>query len=218
VVRAAAASALGRIGSRSSLPPLHGVAAHDRVPVVAREARAAIQDIEQQANSADADPDPSKKHGKPRYGLMLGEMRNQSGYPAPELASVLEHALERNLDVLPRAAVFSHTATSEAGAAQADGLIVFRLDANVTSLSAATVDDQVSVHCEVSLLIMDQPTGGLRTLLKGSARGVEVRVGARSVQELSIARRVVDAAVASALRNADAVIADAASEQQALPR
>jgi hypothetical protein len=114
--------------------------------------------------------------------------------------------------------VFSHTATSEAGAAQADGLIVFRLDANVTSLSAATVDDQVSVHCEVSLLIMDQPTGGLRTLLKGSARGVEVRVGARSVQELSIARRVVDAAVASALRNADAVIADAASEQQALPR
>jgi hypothetical protein len=211
LVRAAAASGLGRLGSRASLDPLNHVAAHDRVPLVAREARAAVKSIEAQPRSADqADPSDAKPN-KPRYGLVLGEMRNQSSFQAPELIDMLGRSVESGAGGLASAALF---AASSGGPTEASGgLSVFRLDANVTSLVTATRDGQLSVHCEVSLLVMDQPTGALRTLLKGAARGVEVLAGEPEAQQLSVARRVIDGAVRSALRNADAAIVDAARPQ-----
>jgi hypothetical protein len=54
--------------------------------------------------------------------------------------------------------------------------------------------------------------------LKGAARGVEVLAGEPEAQKLSVARRVIDGAVRSALRNADAAIADAARPQVASRR
>jgi hypothetical protein len=209
-VRAAAASALGRIGSRSSIPPLHGVASRDPVQGVAREARAAIAAIQHQPDRAADAASEASKDAKPRYGLVLGEMRNRSRYFAPGLIDMLGHAVERNLGGLPGAAVFGAAATGDAEAAQQRGLALFRLDGSLMSLSAARTDGQLSVHCEVTLLLMDKPTGALRTLLKGAATGVEIPVGVPAVQELSVARRVVDAAVRSALRNADYTIGEAA--------
>ncbi|HEY2732640.1 MAG TPA: HEAT repeat domain-containing protein [Polyangiales bacterium] len=204
IVRAAAASGLGRLGSRRSIDPLHQVAAHDRVPTVAREAKAAIEQIERQpGNERDAVP------SKPRYGLMLGEMRNESSYRAPQLSSWLGRSIERNLVRLPSAALI-HATRDEVDRAAARGLSTFRLDGAVMSLLTAERDGQLSMRCEVSLLVLDQPTGALRTLLKGSARGVEISAGERAAQELSIADRVIDGAVRSALRNADQAIADAA--------
>jgi hypothetical protein len=216
-VRAAAAGGLGRMGSRSSLPPLHDVARHDRVQGVAREARAAIVAIETQPGNPGVDSSASKevKH----YTLVLGEMRNQSNYAAPQLIEMLGRAVERNLAGLPSAQVMARTEPVEPpkqpaapAAAKSRPLSVFRLDGTVTSLVARMIDGQLSVHCEVSLLVMDQPTGSLRTLLRGAARGVEIPAGERALQELSVASRVVDAAVRSALRNADSVIAQAARE------
>jgi len=209
-VRAAAASALGRIGSRASLPPLHGVATHDRVKGVAREAREAIDTIQHQVDpAANAEPE-AYKDAKPRYGLLLGEMRNRSRYAAPDLVDILGQSVERNLAGLPGAAVFGAAAVSDALAAQEHGLAVFRVDGSLLSLSAARSAGQLSMHCEVALLLMDKPSGALRTLLRGAANGVEVPAGVPAVQELIVARRVVDAAVRSALHNADAAIAQAA--------
>jgi HEAT repeats len=206
LVRAAAASGLGKLGSRASIDPLNQVAAHDRVSVVAREARAAVDSIQRQPDTHDGEKSGASKTSKPRYGLVLGEMRNQSSYIAAELPDMLGRSVQRNLVGLSGAAVFDAGAdrTSEGER----GLTMFRLDGSVTSLSAALRDGQLFVHCEVSLLVVDQPTGALRTLLKGAARGVEISAGARSVQELNVARRVVDAAVRSALHNADKAISN----------
>lgn len=208
-VRAAAASALGRIGSRSSLPPLHGVVSHDRVRDVVQEARVAIDTIEHQPDpEAEAAARSAKE--KPRYGLILGEMRNRSRFNAASLPEILGHAIARNLGGLPGAAVFESEAQNAVAAAQEQGLTLFRLDGSVTKLSTSRTERQLSMHCEVALLLMDRPTGALRTLLKGAATGVEVPFGVPADQELSVARRVVDAAVRSALRNADPTIAEAA--------
>src|SRR5262249_28746213 len=153
--RAAAANALGRIGSRESLGPLENVT-HDRVRTVALSAREAIQTIETASQPEPSQPVPA---AKARFGWLLGEMRNQSALPAPQLIAALSASLERNLPGMSGAAVFSAARASEAEDAQGHGLSVYRLDGSVTRLSAELQDGQLSVHCEVSLLVMDRPTG-----------------------------------------------------------
>jgi HEAT repeats len=206
-VRAAAACALGRLGSRSSIAPLNGVADHDRVPIVATEARAAIRSIQGQRTAAEvaADTAPGQPP-KARFGLVLGEMRNQSDYNVPDVSEALGSSVERNLNGLPAVRVFARVNADQAVAAQAGGLSIFRVEAAVTSLSTGIRDGQVRVHCEVSLLVLDDSSGCLRTLLKGSARAVEIPAGPPDQQQREIARRVVDAAVRSALRNADSAL------------
>jgi hypothetical protein len=210
VVRAAAASALGRLGSRSSLPPLQGVASHDRVPSVATEARAAIRTIEVSTVSSAAAAASEHEASKKRFGLLMGQMRNQSDYRSVELNETLGAAVEKNVGGLPGVAVFGRTQLPAAEGAQQAGLTVFRLDGAVTSLSVELHEGQLLMHCEVSLLVMDQPNGSLRTLLRGAARAAEIATATPELQQPEIARRVVDAAVRSALRHADGAILDAA--------
>jgi hypothetical protein len=200
-VRAAAANALGRIGALESLPPLRDVA-RDRVPRVATEARDAIHNIELKAPA----PEPQLSAASiraARLGFQLGEMRNQSAYREGSLAQALGAAIERRLRSVPGVLLFGAEQLADLQAAQRRGVSVFRLDGAVTSLSTITVDGQLTVHCEVALLVMDRPTGSLRTLFKGAARSVELPYGEPAQQKLELAQRVVAAAVRSALRNAE---------------
>jgi hypothetical protein len=202
-VRAAAANALGRIGSTESLPPLREVT-HDRVREVATTAQNAIQTIQTHAPSdSPVRPEPVATV-KPRFGLMLGNMVNQSAFVRPEVSQALGVALQRQLRGVPGVVVFE----SDLQAAAGSGLTVFRLDGAVTNLSSVTTEDgHLSMHCEVALLVVDRPTGSLRTLFKGAARAVEVPKGDLDEQRLDIAQRVVAGAVRSALRNADSALA-----------
>jgi hypothetical protein len=201
-VRAAAANALGRIGSTESLPPLREVT-HDRVREVATTAQHAIHTIQTHAASEQG-VQPVPVASKPRFGLMLGNMVNQSAFVRPEVSQALGSALQRQLRVVPGVVVFD----SELQAAAGSGLTVFRLDGAVTTLSSNTTEDgHLAMHCEVALLVVDRPTGSLRTLFKGAARAVEVPKGDLDEQRLDIAQRVVAGAVRSALRNADSALA-----------
>lgn len=205
-VRAAAANALGRIGSAHSLPPLREVT-RDRVRAVATTARQAIQTIQTHAAS-DLPVRSEAGATKPRFGLMLGNMVNQSKFVRPEVSHALGVALQRQLRGVPGVVVFEPERESELKAAAGSGLTVFRLDGAVTNLSAhTTADGHLSMHCEVALLVVDRPTGSLRTLFKGAARTVEVPKGDLDEQRLDIAQRVVAGAVRSALRNADSALA-----------
>jgi hypothetical protein len=209
-VRAAAASALGRIGSSESLPPLRG-AAHDHVKVVATSAQEAIQTIEVHtpAESTDLQAATGKAGvtAKPRFGLMLGELHNQSAYVHPGVNAALGSALQRQLPRVPGVAFFAPEAAEQLQAAVGSGLTIFRLDGAVTALSTVVTDGQLAVHCEVALLVVDRPTGSLRSLFKGAARAVEIPSGNAENQQLGLAQRVVAAAVRSALRNADSALA-----------
>lgn len=209
-VRAAAASALGRIGSAESLPPLRG-ASRDRVREVASTAQHAIHTIEEThtphtPTDVFALEHQNIENSKPRFGLMLGEMVNQSKYVHPEVSHALGLAVQRQLLGVPGVVVMDAASSEQQ---QADsGLAVFRLDGAVTTLSTVTTEDgHLSVHCEVALLVVDRPTGSLRTLFKGAARAVEIPKGDLNQQKLDIAQRVVAGAVRSALRNADSALA-----------
>lgn len=210
-VRAAAANALGRIGSTESLPPLQG-AAQDRVRTVAVTAKQAIQTIETRASrdlATDA-TDVAYAQGEsvaPRFGLMLGAMLNQSAYVRPEVNDALGAAVQRQLSRVPGVVVFDAEQTEQLQDALGKGLTVFRLDASVTALSTVMAEGRLSVHCEVALLVIDRPTGSLRSLIKGAARAVEIANGDPDQQQLGVARRVVAGAVRSALRNADSTLA-----------
>jgi HEAT repeat protein len=204
VVRAAAANALGRIGAPESIAPLEGVT-KDPVRTVAASAREAIQTIKSSAAQPDAQPVQPLKS---RFGLLLGEMRNQTPFKLPQLTQTLRTSLEHILVALRTVAVFLPARSDAAASAQAHGLPVYRLDGSVTQLTAAMKDGQVAVHCEVTLLVMDRPTGSLRTLLRGAARALEVPIPELERQKREIAQRVVAGAVRSALRNADVAIAD----------
>ena len=205
-VRAAAATALGRIGSPESLPPLRGVA-RDRVQRVASEARDAIHSIELHAPEPQLSAADAQRAA--RLGFLLGEMRNRSAFAEGPLTDALGAAIARRLRVVPGVLLFGAEQQAEVHAAQRRGLAVFRLDGAVTSLSAATLDGQLSMHCEVALLVMDRPTGSLRTLFKGAARSVELPLARPTCQRVGLAQRVVAAAVRSALRNAETSLASA---------
>jgi hypothetical protein len=201
-VRAAAANALGRIGSTQSLPPLREVT-RDRVREVATTAKDAINTIQAHTPS-DGQVTEQPASSKPRFGLMLGNIVNQSRFVRPEVAQALGVALQRQLRGVPGVVVFETDLQAAAGS----GLTVFRLDGAITNLSAVTTEDgHLSLHCEVALLVVDRPTGSLRTLFKGAARAVEVPKGNLDEQRLDIAQRVVAGAVRSALRNADSALA-----------
>jgi hypothetical protein len=203
-VRAAAANALGRIGATESLPPLRG-AARDHEKVVASSAQQAIHVIQAHTTGADGEA-PGKL--KPRFGLMLGELHNQTPYTHPAVSAALGNALQRHLQHVPGVVVFVPEQTEQLQAAVGSGLTVFRLDGAVTALSTVvTGEGQLAVHCEVALLVVDRPTGSLRSLFKGAAHAVEIPNGDPDDQQLDIAQRVVAAAVRSALRNADSALA-----------
>jgi hypothetical protein len=200
-VRAAAANALGRIGSAESLPPLRDVA-RDRVPRVATEVRDAIHNIELKKPLSEPQLSAASIRAA-RLGFLLGEMRNQSSFPESSLTTALGVAIERQLRAVPGVLLFAAEQQADVHAAMQRGVSVFRLDAAVTRLSTVTLDGQLTMHGEVALLVMDRPTGSLRTLFKGAARSVELPFGKPAQQKVDLAQRVVAAAVRSALRNAE---------------
>lgn len=207
VVREAAANALGRIGSRASIVPLE-TATRDRVRDVAVSARAAIKEIEVHSSADDA----PVEQGKPRFGLILGEMHDPSPFRA---SNKLGSSLQQNLQRLHGVQVFGSSEAERARDAEAHGLDVYRVDGAVTTLEASVMDGLITVHGEVTLLVMDPRAAALRTLLRGSAHGVEVPVGDVEQQKRGIAQRVVEGAVRSALRNAESAIEDTAQRAHA---
>ena len=68
---------------------------------------------------------------------------------------------------------------------------------------------QLSVRCEISLLLLDEPARNLRSVLKGAATGVEPPLdpsASAAAQERRLTRRALDGAVKSALADAWATL------------
>jgi HEAT repeats len=218
VVRAAAASALGRIGAPRSLTPLRA-ATKDRESTVVEQAQAAIAAIEREHPTraakgpaqAPAAPEALKVIERARYAIVVGKMSNESDFPSAELARVLGTTLQRELSTLRTVAVLTEQDTALIEAAAQRNVPVLRIDGNVRQVQRELVEEQVSVHCEISLLVMDQRDRNLRTVLKGGATGIEPSMGALPVIEKRLARKAVEGAVHSALRNASSAIENAAA-------
>ena len=234
VVRASAATALGRIGASRSVPALRA-AARDRSGAVVAQARTAIRLIESKAAVARTPPMvrrigttfttvaaysrfsaiPSSENiawQRVRYAVVIGEMRNQSGFQGSDLSDYLGRKIEAGLRRYRRLAVLRpENITSEVRERLRRRKVPqFRVEGNLKKVSKAFSVGKRAMRAEVSLLLYDEPQRNLRSMLKGAATGMELPRGPRSSQERRLARQALDGAVHAALQNAWRAIEGAA--------
>jgi hypothetical protein len=232
-VRAASATALGRLGDPAALGPLRG-ALSDQEPVVRNEAQRAIRRIQSQIPSRGAagptapprrrgtrvDPYPSIAVMPPasaiswpniRYVVVIGTMENRSNFRDDTLSSLLQNEVSRNLLVLRGVAVLraGHEPPDAAREIARRRLPKLRLEGSLNRVERRAQRSQVSVRCEVSLMLMDEPGRNLRSVLNGAATGSQPQRGQRSDQERRLAQQALTGAVRSAMSGAAQAISSA---------
>jgi hypothetical protein len=231
-VRAAAATALGQLRDRSAIGPLRALS-HDSARVVRSEAERAIRRI--RAGSRPVRPSaPARALTRTasggvlpaiavvprardiywptvRYVVVLGNMENRSNFHDAGLDALLEREVTRNLIVLRGVAVLPGDrvpATAEREIARRR-LPELRLEGSLNRVDRRAQPRQISVRCEVSLMLMDEPGRNLRGVLNGAATGSQPRRGHREEQERQLAEQALTGAVHSAMSGAARAIASA---------
>ena len=227
-VRAAAANALGRLGDPMALTSLRALMS-DRERAVRSEAEAAIRRVEA-ANPGLSTANAHAAGGRldrlptiavipraqtivwPRiqYVVVVGSMENRSSFAEPSLGGHLAQEVDRNLMILRGVAVIHGaippTAEREI---QRRRLPKLRLEGSLINVTRRTQRRQLSVRCEVSLMLMDDPGRNLRASLTGAATGNAPRRGQQAAQERELARRALTGAVRSAMSGAAQAISSA---------
>jgi len=194
-VRLAAATALGQLKSADALPALRA-SSKDPVPLVAKHARESIAIIERAQPRTAGD---AKNAGKSAYGLFIGELRDHTPSANPGQLAVLSDSLVFELGELAGAEVV-------APAAAPDDIPMFRIDGSVLELSRREVDQKLSAHASVALLLTDESDQTLRIVFKGSATAIEDTDPHVANQPERVTRMALRRAVRAALRNASQAI------------
>lgn len=144
-----------------------------------------------------------------RYVVVLGTMANRSGYAHAPLANVLRSEVVRSLVGVRGVGVLGGAPSStEEQEITRRHIRRFRLDGSISTVRPQPGRD-VSVRCEVSLMLLDDPGANLRAALNGAATGTEpARAGtARPQQERALAERALQGAVRTAMNGASRAIA-----------
>jgi len=226
-VRAAAATALGRLGEPSTLPALRR-ALRDSSAAVRLQVERAVRSVEEAQHTAVAGaagrpaplaPAAGLAAAAPaaaanevnwrdaRYAVTLGDMHNRSGFAGDALAQKLRTEVERNLRMLRGVAVLSGPdARAEREIAQRR-LPRLRFEGSLAKVERRTQGSALSVRCEVSLMLLDEPGRNMRGALNGAATGSDAPRGARPEQERRLAEQALEGAVRGAMRQAPAALA-----------
>jgi hypothetical protein len=229
-VRAASATALGNLGDPAALTPLRGLL-HDSASVVRNEAQRAIQRIGPTpaqprgprrtltyTRSGDVLPAISMAPRERdiywptvRYVVLLGTMQNRSTFHHDGLDQLLVREVTRALIVLRGVAVLpaDQVPPSAEREIQRRRLPKLRLEGSLNRVDRRAQSRQISVRCEVSLMLMDEPGRNLRSVLNGAATGSQPRRGLRDQQERQLAEQALSGAVHSAMSGAARAIASA---------
>lgn len=222
-VRAAAATALGRLAQRRSLPALQR-AVRDPSAAVRMQAERAMRAIDQ----GPPPPAPSPTTGGPyptsgaypvisvipsesdvawtraRFAILLGNMENRSGYQGTAMSSLMRTEVMRHLRLVRGARVFERTIdASSQREIQRRRLPRLRLEGNLVRVQREARSNDLSVRCEVSLMLLDDPDRVMRGMLQGAATGTEQRSQSARDQERRLAEQALAGAVRSAMSNAD---------------
>jgi hypothetical protein len=140
--------------------------------------------------------------------VVLGTMANRSGYTHAPLASVLRGEVVRSLASVRGVGILGGAPSSTEEQEIARRRIRrYRLDGTISTVRPQPGRD-VSVRCEVSLMLLDDPGANIRAALNGAATGTEpARVGtARPQQERALAERALQGAVRTAMNGASRAI------------
>ncbi|MFN7700060.1 MAG: HEAT repeat domain-containing protein [Deltaproteobacteria bacterium] len=226
-VRAAAAEGLARIGGPTQLGALRALS-RDPERQVRDAASRAVTAIEGRVRAAATPSAPAPASGTPlppsppvavgvppvqwaatRYVVVLGSMVNRSGYAHAPLAGVLRSEVVRALSGVRGVGVLGGAPSpAEEAEISRRRITRFRLDGSIRTVRPQPGRD-VSVRCEVSLMLLDDPGANLRAALNGAATGTEPpRAGTeRPQQERALAERALEGAVRTAMNGASRAIA-----------
>jgi hypothetical protein len=228
-VRTAAASALAQNGNRRSVSALRN-AAGDREPAVAAAAKTALQSIAARSNgdrateSAAADgafaQSVMTRLRRAQHVVVLGEMHDRTPSRSRELSELLGEQVGAALTKVDRVAVLrAHELTTEAREEIAKKkLAVLKLEGNLQSVQPVLSASERRVRCEVSVLLLDEGTGALRSMMRGAASAVAQRSGSSVTQEKELARKALRSAVQTAMSTAQEAIRRAEKANEGTPQ
>lgn len=229
-VRAAAATGLGRLQDPRALSALRARLS-DREAAVRAEAAQAIRRIEAANGGHPGSATASRRRGRERlpsiavvprardivwprvnYVVVLGSMENRSRFRDDTLGDLLASEVSRNLLVLRGVATFhdGQIPPEAEREIQRRHLPKLRLEGSLNRVEPRIQSRQLTVRCEVSLMLMDDPGRNMRSILNGAATGASPRSGARATQEHNLARQALSGAVRSAMQGAAHAISSAA--------
>jgi hypothetical protein len=221
-VRAAVAGALGSTGSMTALPALRRRVENESSASVRMQASRSIRLIEARVQASEAAPrvvtsaasggmypvinvvptEGTENWSRVRYLVFLGEMDNRSGYQGRVFAQQLRNEVANNLGQVSGVTVIESEDELSALAQRVlrrRQVPKLRVDGAVTKLDRAAQRRDVSIRCEVKLMLLDQPDLVMRGMLSGAATGIGP---GRSGEERRLAERVLASAVRSATSNA----------------
>lgn len=230
-VRAAAATGLGRLGDRSALSHLRG-ALSDRESIVRTEAQRAIRRIEE-ANRGTPEPAAPASRGRDpyptisvvpreqeiywpriRYVVIVGEMQNRASFGGDALSRTMLNEVNRNLLVLRGVAVLPDGRLPPSATREIERrhLPKLRLEGSLNRIERRSQRRQLSVRCEVSLMLLDDPGRNIRGVLNGAATGSQPERAGNREQEASLAQQALVGAVRSAMSGAAQAISSAGGQ------
>jgi hypothetical protein len=225
-VRAAAATALGRIGSPRALPVLRR-ARRDSSAAVRMQVDRSIRLLEESSNASANEPSgPARARGsvpglefvpsedrvvwsRVRYVVMLGEMRNRSAFQRDRLSDLLRREVAQSMRLVRGVAVLQREDDRARREIQRRRLPKLRMEGSLTKVERQRRGRDLSVRCEVSIMLLDDRARAIRGELRGAATGTEPR-RRQNDQEVRLAEQALSGAVRSALSNAQQAIAQAA--------
>lgn len=220
-VRAAAATGLARLGNPRALTAL-GNLSRDSSAAVRVQAERAIRQITGQGPSAPSGPptpppgtlgsaggmyprfaiapsESSVAWGSVRYVVFVGSLENRSGYQGPQLTLALRREVSQNLHAVRSLAVLddpAHVPEAHTREITRRRLPKLRLDGALSRVNRRTVSRQLSIRCEVSFMLLDEPERVMRGVLNGAATGSD-EIGSQDQE-----RRLAEQALAGAVRSA----------------
>jgi hypothetical protein len=222
-VRIAAARTLAANGGKRSVAALRD-AARDSTPGVATEAKAALRAIAARHTgqpavasaaiaAAVSSTNTMTRLRRAQHVVVLGDMQDRTAARSRELSHLLLEQVGAQLAKLDRVAVLQPAdLTDEARAEIAKKKItMLRLEGNVQSVQPVYIGSERRVRCEVSILLLDEATRALRSMLRGAASAVAQQVGVAAQQEKELAHKALRSAVQTAMSSATEAIKAAAS-------
>lgn len=214
-VRAAAAEGLGRLATPASRLALER-ATHDGSESVREAATRALR-----AMSASSVTSPTPAAPLPTtpahidwphtsYVVFVGALSDRSGYAHARLVTVLGSEVRRALGGVHGVAVIgaSEPRAEADRESAARHLPAFRLEGSISRVHPVTAGRDLSVRCEVALVLMDEATRNIRASLSGAATGTEPSPtsAARPARERYLAEQATTSATRSAMSGASRAI------------
>jgi HEAT repeats len=193
-VRLAAATALGQLGAADALPALRACM-RDPSPAVAKRARSSVAQIEFDQKRRGLAPVVRRTV---RYGVYVGELRDRSAARQQGMLPVLANSLDEELRAVDGAQLID--------SGRPEGVPVYRVDGSIMDTDRALLEDKVTAHASVALLLTDDSNQTLRIVFKGAATTIEDLDHRGRDQPERVAQLAMARAVRAALRNASSAM------------